>query len=111
MFICTSLDNGTYIYAETSSPRRPGDKAILVSQQIPANSRPGNCIIFWYHMFGAHVGALNVYIQRGRGSLPVATWTRNGTQGNEWKRGMIFYRSSQSFKVRNEDSSLTLVIK
>ncbi|CAB4007264.1 MAM and LDL-receptor class A domain-containing 2-like, partial [Paramuricea clavata] len=92
-------NNGSYIYAEASSPRRPGDKAILVSQQVPANSRPGNCIIFWYHMFGAHVGALNLYIQTGSGALPKPTWTRNGTQGNEWKRGMVFYPSIQSSKI------------
>ena len=96
-----SSDNGTYIYAETSSPRQPGDKAILVSQQIPANTRPGNCIIFWYHMYGAHVSVLNMYIQTGSGALPKPTWTRNGTQGNEWKKGMVFYTSTLPYKVRS----------
>lgn len=100
-FTHLSSDNGTYIYAEASSPRRPGDKAILVSQQIPANTRPGNCIIFWYHMYGAHVSVLNMYIQTGSGALPKPTWTRNGTQGNEWKKGMVFYPSALPYKVRS----------
>ena len=98
MFLNLCSDNGSYIYAEATS-RTAGDNSILVSQQVPGNSRPGNCIIFWYHMYGAHVGALNLYIQTGSGALPKPTWTRNGTQGNEWKKGMVFYKSSLSYKV------------
>jgi hypothetical protein len=57
-------------------------------------------------MYGAHVGALNVYLQTGSGGLPQPSWTKNGTQGNEWKKGMIFYRSILPYKVRNEDSNV-----
>ena len=96
-----SSDNGTYIYAEASSPRQRGDKAVLVSSKIPANSRPGDCISFWYHMFGAHVGTLNFYIQTGSGVLPNPTWTRTGTQGNEWRKAMVFYPSTLQYKVNN----------
>lgn len=93
------IENGYYVYAESSSPRQFGDKAILVSKQISPNSRPGNCIIFWYHMYGAHIGTLNMYIQTVGGALPKPTWTMTGTQGNKWKKGMVFHRSSLPFKV------------
>lgn len=96
------LENGTYIYAEASSPRQPGDKAVLVSDQIPPNTRPGNCLTFWYHMYGFHVGALNVYILTGGSVLGKPTWTRNGTQLNQWLKGMVFIPSVLSYNVSKQ---------
>ena len=47
------------MYIETSSPRRPGDKAKLVLT-VPNNGET-SCLSFYYHMHGATVGTLNVY--------------------------------------------------
>ena len=49
------------MYIETSAPRRPGDKAQLQSAQIMDTST--RCLSFWYHMYGPHINALNVYLQ------------------------------------------------
>lgn len=56
--------NGWYMYIETSYPRKPNDTAGLVS---PSIQKPGSsaCVLFWYHMFGPHVNALNVYMKVG----------------------------------------------
>lgn len=51
---------GWYMYIETSYPRRPNDTAGLVSPTIQTSSS-SVCVLFWYHMFGPHVNALNVY--------------------------------------------------
>ncbi|CAH3116618.1 unnamed protein product, partial [Porites lobata] len=50
---------GKYMYIETSSPRRPGDTAKLVFT-VPNNGKM-SCLSFYYHMYGATVGTLNVY--------------------------------------------------
>ena len=47
------------MYIETSSPRRPGDTAKLVFT-VPNNGKT-SCLSFYYHMYGATVGTLNVY--------------------------------------------------
>ncbi|CAH3189514.1 unnamed protein product, partial [Porites evermanni] len=46
----TSSSVGYYMYIETSSPRRPGDKAMLASPKY--SSARGKCLQFWYHMYG-----------------------------------------------------------
>lgn len=52
---------GHYMYTESSAPRRRGDKAWLLSPAYP--STIGSCLQFYYHMYGAQIGTLNVYLQ------------------------------------------------
>ena len=52
------------MYIEASSPAQVNDTAWLVGQGIPINSQ-GICLSFWYHMYGPHVGTLNVYYKSG----------------------------------------------
>lgn len=47
---------GKYIYIETSSPRKAKDKAILL---VKLEGR-SFCMRFWYHMYGATIGSLEV---------------------------------------------------
>lgn len=72
---------GYYIYIETSSPRRPNDKAVLTlkggSYQQPM------CLSFFYHMYGRNINRLNVY---NRGAL---VWSKVGQQGNAWKKAEV----------------------
>ena len=64
------------MYIETSSPRRPGDKAKLVFT-VPKNGEM-SCLSFYYHMRGASVGTLNVY----NGNSKV--FNISGQQSNYW---------------------------
>ena len=50
------------MFIETSYPRKPNDTAGLVSPVIRKGGSYA-CVIFWYHMFGPHVNALNVYMK------------------------------------------------
>ena len=77
------------MYIETSSPRRPGDKAMLASPKY--SSATGKCLQFWYHMYGSHIGTLNVYIKRillGRVTYSLS-WSRSGNHGNQWWIGQV----------------------
>ena len=53
-------DQGSYVYLETSSPARPNDTAWLFNKKI--DDSMDSCMSFWYHMYGPHVGSLNVYL-------------------------------------------------
>lgn len=76
------------MYIETSAPRRPGDKARLISP--PINGNFAQCVSFYYHMYGPHVKALNVYLATGaNATLGSPDWTRVGTQANAWVLGQL----------------------
>ena len=66
------------MYIETSSPRQQGDKARLISPKLQFS---GNmCLTFYYHMYGAAMGSLNVFING------VTMFTASGNQGDLWHK-------------------------
>ena len=67
---------GNYMYIEASSPRKPGEKAKL-ALTVP-NSGNQSCLSFYYHMYGASAGTLNVY------SGNIKVFTATGNQGDNW---------------------------
>ena len=64
------------MYIEASSPRKPGENAKLVL--TVANSGNQSCLSFYYHMYGASAGTLNVY------SGNIKVFTATGNQGDSW---------------------------
>ena len=64
------------MYIETSSPRKPGEKAKLIVA-VP-NIRQKSCLSFYYHMHGASVGTLIVYSGNNK------VFNVSGNQGNDW---------------------------
>ncbi|XP_033638977.1 MAM and LDL-receptor class A domain-containing protein 1-like [Asterias rubens] len=79
---------GYYAFIETSSPRVKGDYAYLISETL---SRDDRCLSFWYHMYGDHIGSLNVWQQSD--VLHPAFWTKifseDKSQGNFWQQGLV----------------------
>ena len=64
------------MYIEASSPRKPGEKAqIMVT--VPNKGKKA-CLSFYYHMYGAFAGSLNVY--NGNDTV----FNVSGNQGNRW---------------------------
>ena len=51
------------MFIETSSPRHPGDVAMLVSQVFSPTTSRGRCITFWYDMYGRTVDTLSIVVQ------------------------------------------------
>ncbi|XP_071486324.1 MAM and LDL-receptor class A domain-containing protein 1-like [Diadema antillarum] len=86
---------GSYIYLE-SSVGVAGDTIGLISPIAPPGSY---CVEFWYHMYGATIGTLNVYIQNNQSSTGLPVWTRSGSLGNSWTRGSIQIVDIYSFEV------------
>ncbi len=61
---------GMYLYIEASDAANKGDKAWLISEHY----EPGlHCLVFWYHLYGAGMGTLNVYSRLGL-SKPQLEW-------------------------------------
>lgn len=73
---------GKYIYIETSAPRRRGDKARILSPQVPGGSPL--CFQFFYHMYGPHIGTLNVFVKSVQLNGTQTVWTKSLNQGNKW---------------------------
>ena len=85
------------MYTEASSPRRQGDKAQLISPTNPATA--GSCLEFWYHMYGADVGQLNIYVRTGNVIPRTALWGESGNKGNEWKVAKVSVRANSPYEV------------
>uniref|UniRef100_A0A7N9AP78 MAM domain-containing glycosylphosphatidylinositol anchor protein 2-like n=1 Tax=Mastacembelus armatus TaxID=205130 RepID=A0A7N9AP78_9TELE len=99
---------GFYMYIETSRPRLEGDKARLLSPTFNTNSKtasassssssssssvanhPTYCFAFFYHMYGKHIGALNVFLrQKGQTVTETSVWSLNGNQGDRWRQAKV----------------------
>ena len=50
------LGKGYYLFIESSSPRRRGEKAVLL---LKLEGR-ATCMRFWYHMRGSAIGSLKI---------------------------------------------------
>lgn len=84
------------MYIEASSPRSKGHKAWLKSGTYEPTL--GQCLSFWYHMYGQHVGELNVLLlQNGSRSAPI--WQLKGQQGNIWKPSKVTIKSPVKHNV------------
>lgn len=96
------------MYIEASR-RKNGDFARLTSPIISVSQKSTKCLTFWYHMYGPHVSALNVYTKTT--TLGPAIWSKNGTQGNVWKVTKVDIQMNQSFSVSIQTyTDLLLVI-
>jgi hypothetical protein len=86
---------GFYIFVETSVPQKYGDRCRIESPEIQGDK----CIEFYYHMFGADVDTLNIYLKQNN-LLGSPVWSRIKNQGNLWRRGEYRIRGvSNSYKI------------
>ena len=51
-------------------------------------SSNGMCLRFWYHMQGAHIGTLNVYLKI-IGISQSILWSLSNAQGNNWLQAQV----------------------
>ena len=87
------------MFIETSSPRRPNDKAHLESEEFQPTGSSGRCLKFWYHMYGATIGTLNVWMS-SNGSLGMI-WSLAGNRRNQWNFGQAPVSSGNVYQVGN----------
>jgi len=75
--------SGFYMYTETSSPRVLGDTAIFQSPCVDLTSSSSADLTFWYHMYGATIGTLDVEVSDDCTAW-TNVWSLSGNQGNSW---------------------------
>lgn len=85
--------NGYYIYAEASNPRRPGDRARLLSPLMTGDT----CVAFRFNMHGSQMGTLRVYGKLG--SSEQVVWEHNTNTGDTWDGMQINIRTTAQFQI------------
>lgn len=75
-----------------------GQKAQLISKLLRGTSGL-QCLTFFYHMYGAGTGILNVYMKRHGEEEETLLWKRQGEQSITWLRGLIEYTCVKSHQV------------
>ena len=80
------------MYIETSFHQK-GDSAILISPKLPFSGKM--CLQFYYHMYGAGMGTLNVFLKRAR------VFTACGDKGDKWLKAAIDVDLSGMYAVRD----------
>ena len=103
------------MYIETSSPRRPGDKAKLVFT-VPNNGET-SCLSFYYHMYGPTVGTLIVYSGNSK------VFNISGYQNHNWilaktniilnglvRNRIVLTHTSSSPSSHHHNHTITIII-
>ncbi|CAC5378863.1 MAM and LDL-receptor class A domain-containing protein 1,MAM and LDL-receptor class A domain-containing protein 2 [Mytilus coruscus] len=95
----TGTDAGFYIYIEVSAPRKPNQKAQIVSANIVTTTT--KCLRFWYHMYGLNIKTLNVYLKSSAtpGKL---FWTHKGSLSNKWYQAQVDIQGNSTYKIMFE---------
>ncbi|XP_035930256.2 MAM domain-containing glycosylphosphatidylinositol anchor protein 1 isoform X1 [Halichoerus grypus] len=90
---------GYYMFIETSRPRELGDRARLVSPLYNASAK-FYCVSFFYHMYGKHIGSLNLLVRsRNKGGLDTHAWSLSGNKGNVWQQVHVPINPSGPFQI------------
>ena len=84
------------MFIESSRPRVPGDVARLLTPIYPTTN--GKCLTFYYHMYGAGTGTLNVKMKQ-QGQLTPPIWTRKGNQDNKWRIAQVNIVTPSPYQV------------
>uniref|UniRef100_A0A8B9UQR0 MAM domain-containing protein n=1 Tax=Anas zonorhyncha TaxID=75864 RepID=A0A8B9UQR0_9AVES len=95
------------MYIETSRPRLEGEKARLVSPVFsvaPKNpygaTNTAYCFSFYYHMYGQHIGSLNVYLRlKGQTAIENPLWSSSGNKGQHWNQARVNINPPTSFQL------------
>ncbi|KAL4635803.1 neuropilin-2-like isoform X1 [Arapaima gigas] len=96
-FSLGSDDAGAFLYIE-ARPRNEGQRARLVSPEVPAESGP-LCLIFSYQLLGEGVGHLRVLL-RDTDHEETLLWALKGDQGPIWREGRtVLPRSPKEYQV------------
>ena len=96
--------NGSYIYIETSLPRRYHERAKLYSPWMRGNQR----LTFFYSMYGSAVETLSIYV-RDQAGKEFRVWSRHGGKlSSSWTEGCTTLNYTDSYQVARQISVNTL---
>ena len=83
------------MYVESSYPFVEGQAAMLASSFLVSYF---NCLTFYFHMWGEHMGTLQVYVVNSDGNFQMV-WSATGNHGNKWNKAQVKINSIITFKV------------
>jgi hypothetical protein len=78
---------GYYLFTESSGNN--GNTANVISPPLNISSLTNPYLGFWYHMYGAAMGTLNVDYSTDGGANWANLWTLTGDQGDLWKQAIV----------------------
>ena len=87
--------SGYYLYIESSSPRKNGDKATLISPDVSSVGQ--SCLSFKAHMYGSTINTLSISMVEGGRKTMLLEIT--GNQGNKWYPYEVDLPSGGPYKV------------
>ncbi|XP_022647154.1 MAM and LDL-receptor class A domain-containing protein 1-like isoform X1 [Varroa destructor] len=92
---------GGYIYIDSQYPRRPQDKAQLISPTLKATGVNNPiCMRFATHMFGNGVGTLRVLTRiEGSEEPPKTLWEMTGEATNQWYLAQLQVASTEPIQL------------
>lgn len=95
------------MFTEASS-KKNGDKARILS---PVNAATqGQCLQFWYHMYGADMGTLSVFLKVRNVLQKIPVWSESGDKGNVWKIATKTISSTDTFQVESFTCNLNTML-
>ncbi|XP_078686317.1 MAM and LDL-receptor class A domain-containing protein 1-like [Branchiostoma floridae x Branchiostoma belcheri] len=91
---------GQYMYTEISNIG-DGKKARLSSPLLTTSPTSCYTLSFYYHMYGGHIGTLNVYIIQDGAALETTApaWSLSDDQGDLWHEAEVVISMSQSYRI------------
>ncbi|XP_013923023.1 PREDICTED: MAM domain-containing glycosylphosphatidylinositol anchor protein 1-like [Thamnophis sirtalis] len=87
---------GYYMFIEASAPRVKDDKARLISPMYNMTAR--FCVSFYYHMYGKHIGSLNLLVHV-RNKQPTQALSLKGDKGNMWQQVHVPINPAGPFQI------------
>ena len=99
--------SGYYLYTESSSPNYPNKTAILYTPTFDASSLSLPYLSFYYNMYGAAMGTLNVNITNDGGATWTNIWTLTGNQGDVWTEVILDISAYNSANFMIEFEGIT----
>ena len=88
---------GTYYYVESSGAAHPDKVFKVYTPTFDISATPGKVLSFWYHMYGAAMGDLEIAIISDSVYTPIDTIS--GNQGNHWHLAYYPIPPVDSFKI------------
>nr|XP_028580216.1 MAM domain-containing glycosylphosphatidylinositol anchor protein 1 isoform X4 [Podarcis muralis] len=87
---------GYYMFIEASAPRVKNDKARLISPMYNMTAR--FCVSFYYHMYGKHIGSLNLLVHV-KNKQPTQALSLKGDKGNAWQQAHVPINPAGPFQI------------
>ena len=90
--------SGIYFYVESSGQNYGGKVFTIYTPMFDISQTPGKVLSFWYHMYGAAMGDLEIGVLDSVGYT--ALDTISGNQGDQWKLAYYPITSTTPFKIK-----------